>query len=94
MSAYIYNIIESWITEVEISLHNGNKKRLFDSFLKLCEEKALSNTFNETTEPINKDVFNYLSTLSKEEIEEKIQKVKKEEKLESLHNLKKKKGSE
>ena len=36
LSAYIYNIIEVWVTEIEISLHNGNKKRLFDSFLKLC----------------------------------------------------------
>lgn len=73
LSAYIYNIIEVWVTEIEISLHNGNKKRLFDSFLKLCEEKAITNISNETREPINKDVFNYLSALSKEEIEEKIQ---------------------
>lgn len=73
LSAYIYNIIEVWVTEIEISLHNGNKKRLFDSFLKLCEDKAITNISNETREQINNDVFNYLSTLSKEEIEDKIQ---------------------
>ena len=56
LSALIYNIIESWITEIEISLHNGDKKRLFDSFLKLCEEKAITHISDKDKKNANKTI--------------------------------------
>lgn len=39
-AAWIYNIIETWVQQIEYKIHNGEKKRLFDGFLKLCEQYA------------------------------------------------------
>lgn len=47
LAGYIYNIIYTWINDIEISLHSGNKKRLFDDFLALCKEKATNVTVLE-----------------------------------------------
>ena len=42
LAGWIYNIIETWITNIEVKIHNNEKTRFLTSFLKLCSEKALA----------------------------------------------------
>lgn len=42
LAGWIYNIIETWITEFEVKIHNNEKARLFTSFLNICMQKALA----------------------------------------------------
>lgn len=42
LAAWVFNIIESWVMDVEVDFHQNKKKRLFDTFLEECKAKALS----------------------------------------------------
>ncbi len=50
LSAWIYNIIETWVEDIEYNLHRGEKKRLFDGFLEGCRERAKSVMIDEKGE--------------------------------------------
>ncbi len=41
LAGWIYNIIETWVIYLEETIHQDKKKRIFDSFLKICETLAL-----------------------------------------------------
>lgn len=41
LSKWVYNIIETWVTDVEVRIHQNKKTRLFDGFLKACESLVL-----------------------------------------------------
>ena len=41
LAGWIYNIIETWITDIEVRVHDNKKTRLFTSFLQLCRDKAI-----------------------------------------------------
>lgn len=42
LSKWVNNIIETWVQSVEFAIHKGKKARLFNSFILLCNEKALA----------------------------------------------------
>ncbi|WP_207511061.1 hypothetical protein [Longitalea luteola] len=42
LAAWVFNIIESWVMDVEVDFHLNKRKRLFDTFLEECKSKALS----------------------------------------------------
>jgi len=54
LPGWIYNIIETWITDIEVKIHNNEKTRLFTSFLDICKQKALAWKVQDTQ--VNKDI--------------------------------------
>lgn len=52
LAGWVYNIIYTWVKDINERLYNGKKSDLFNDFLELCKEKALAwknrtNTENE-----------------------------------------------
>ena len=64
LAGWIYNIIETWITDIEVKIHNNEKSRLFTSFLEICRQKALAwkvedtRTNTDVDDNINKETGN------------------------------------
>lgn len=82
LAGWIYNIIETWITEIEVTIHSNEKTRLFTSFLALCKEKALAwktdlrskSDISDTIKKESEDEFSYIEKKdTKSELQTKIE---------------------
>ena len=56
LAAFVYNIIETWIMEYQITYHYNTKKQLFDEYLNICKNLALS--FKEPIKISEESVIN------------------------------------